>query len=187
MDELISFLDTIHPLSSGLRQHLQLILKAKDLNKKDFLLKASHVCQNICFIQKGLFRCFYVHGDAEVSSWFMQEGNVIVSVESFFKQKPSYESIQALEDSSVFYIGYHELQNIYRTFPEFNFIARILTENYYTLSEQRLYSLRMQRSHERYKNLLQAFPEIIQRVPAKYIASYLGVAEETLSRIRSKY
>jgi hypothetical protein len=78
---------------------------------------------------------------AEVSSWFMKEGDVIVSVESFFKQKPSYESIQALEETTVHYISYDELQFIYKNFLEFNFVARVLAEHYYTLSEQRLYSI----------------------------------------------
>ena len=116
----------------------------------------------------------------------MKENDIIISVESFFRQTKSIESIQALEETVLYSISYNELQYIYRQFPEFNFIARVLTEKYYTLSEQRLYSIRMQRSHERYQYLLDHFPELIQRVPAKYLASYLGITEETLSRIRSK-
>ncbi|HZH95185.1 MAG TPA: cyclic nucleotide-binding protein, partial [Flavisolibacter sp.] len=63
---------------------------------------------------------------------------------------------------------------------------RVLLEKYYTLSEQRLYSLRMQRSRERYEYLLEHHPELVLRVPLKYLASYLGIQEETLSRIRSR-
>lgn len=156
------------------------------LPKKDYLLRAGHVSRNICFIAKGLLRCFYFKDGEEVSSWFMKEGDVIISVESFFTQKESYESIQALEDSLLYYITYDELQHLYRHFPEFNFIGRVLVERYYTLSEQRLFSLRMQRSQERYEYLLQHHPELVLRVPMKNLASYLGITEETLSRIRSK-
>ena len=114
----------------------------------------------------------------------MKEGDVIISVESYFKQQPSKENIQAIEDCELICISYDDLQVIYTKFPEFNFIARILTEKYYTLSEQRLFSLRMQRANERYAYLMRDYPEIIQRVPSTFIASYLGITLETLSRIK---
>lgn len=186
MKELLLYLNSIHPLSPALQDHLSAILKARELSKKDYLLKAGHVCRSICFISKGIVRCFYIRDDQEVCSWFMKEGDVIVSVESFFYQNESYESIQAIEDCELYCIEYAQLEHIYRTYPEFNFIGRMLLQKYYTLSEQRLYSLRMQRSQERYDDLLQHHSELILRVPAKYLASYLGISEETLSRIRSK-
>jgi CRP/FNR family transcriptional regulator, anaerobic regulatory protein len=186
MENLLLFLESIHPMSDGLKQHLASILKSMELPKKDFLLRAGHVSRNICFIANGLLRCFYIKDGDEVSSWFMKQGDVIVSVESFFAQKESYESIQALEDSVLYYITYEELQHLYRHFPEFNFIGRVLVERYYMLSEQRLYSLRMQRSQERYEYMLKYHPDLVLRVPMKYLASYLGITEETLSRIRSK-
>jgi CRP-like cAMP-binding protein len=186
MNRLLTLLNSIYPLSQGIIEHLGHTIKTKTLCKKQYLLKAGHVSRQICFIEKGLLRCFYDQAEMEVSSWFMKEGDVIISVESFFKQKPSYESIQALDETVVHFIEYNELQFIYKNFLEFNYVARVLTENYYTLSEQRLYSLRMQRSLERYEHLLQNFPELILRVPSKYIASYLGISEETLSRIKAK-
>ncbi len=83
-------------------------------------------------------------------------------------------------------MDYDELQYIYRHFPEFNFIGRVLTEKYYCQSEQRLFSLRMQRSQEKYDYLIAHHPDLILRVPAKYIASYLGITEVTLSRIKGR-
>lgn len=114
----------------------------------------------------------------------MKEGDMIISVESFFKQQPSYENIQALEELDVLALKYSELQLMYHKFPEFNFIARVLTEKYYTLSEQRLFSLRMQRALERYEYIMEHHPDIIKRVSSGYIASYLGITLETLSRIK---
>ncbi len=186
MMELLLFLESIHPMTDGLKQHLGRVLKEKLVPKKGYLLKAGHVCRNIYFIYKGLIRCFYIRDDHEVSSWFMKEGDVIASVESFFAQKESYESIQAIEDSVLYYISYDELQFIYHQYPEFNFVARVLVQKYYMLSEQRLYSLRMQRSQERYDYLLEHFPELILRVPAKHLASYLGITEVTLSKIKGR-
>ena len=186
MESLLHFLNSIYPLSEGLVFHLSQILKTKELNKRDYLLKAGHICRTICFIEKGLLRCFYIKGNDEVCSWFMKEGDVIVSIESFFQQKESYESIQALEACTLHYIQYTELQHIYRQFPEFNFIGRVLTEKYYMLWAQQLYGLRMQQAPERYKWLMQNFPELILRVPAKYLASWLGITEVMLSKIKGK-
>ncbi|MEJ7740639.1 MAG: Crp/Fnr family transcriptional regulator [Chitinophagaceae bacterium] len=184
MNELFQYLNSIYPLSESLQQQLTISLKTITIPRKGFLLKKGQVCKNICFVEKGLFRCFYIKDDKEISSWFMKEGDVIISVESYFKQKPSYESIQALEDCQVLCVGYDALQSIYHSYPEFNYIARVLTERYYCLSEQRLFSLRMQRASERYHHLMNHFPEIIQRVPSTFIASYLGITLETLSRIK---
>ena len=115
----------------------------------------------------------------------MKESDVIVSVESFFSQTPSYENIETIENSHLYYIDYTELQYLFNNCLEFNFVGRVLTEKYYKLSEQRLYSLRMQKAADRYDFILNHFPQIILRVPSKYIASYLGITEETLSRIRA--
>jgi CRP-like cAMP-binding protein len=184
MEMLMQRLESIHPMSDGCKEKLASLLRYKELSKKELLLRAGHICQHIFFIQKGLLRCFYFKNDVEICSWFMREGDVMMSVESFFKQTTSYESIQALEDSELYYLGYRELQEIYRNFPEFNFIVRVLIERYYCLSERRLYSIRMMRATERYEYLMEHHPELILRVPAKYIASYLGITAEMLSKIK---
>jgi signal-transduction protein with cAMP-binding, CBS, and nucleotidyltransferase domain len=186
MEQLLHFLNSICPLSPALQQHLFSILKEKELLKKGFLLKAGHVCRQICFVQKGLLRCFYIKGETEVCSWFMKETDVIISIESFFQQKESYEFIQALEDCTLYYIEHSELQHIYKYFPEFNFTGRVLTEKYYTLWAQQLYGLRMQQAPDRYKWLMKNHHELILRVPAKHLASWLGITEVMLSRIKSR-
>ena len=187
MEEIFAYLNTVHPLHSQTMDYLRQNLKPLEVTKKKFILKESHVCRNIYFIRTGLLRCFYVRGYKEISSWFMKEGDVIISVESFFNQKESKESIQALEDSFLYYLTYEELQYAYEQFPDFNSIGRILTEKYYQLCEQRLYSIRMQKAYEKYQFLMKHFPQIIQRVPLKDIASYLGIRLETLSRIRAQH
>lgn len=186
MEAILHYLHAIHPLSPALVDYLHCTLKTRELQKRDYLLRTGQVCRIICFIEQGLLRCFNISGEHEVCSWFMKEGDVIISVESFYHQKESYEAIQALEDCTLHYITYSELQYLYQTFPEFNFIGRVLTEKYYCLSERRAYSLRMQRSDERFAYLVEQHPELLLRVPAKYLASYLGIAEETLSRIKSR-
>ncbi|HZE86158.1 MAG TPA: Crp/Fnr family transcriptional regulator [Puia sp.] len=186
MNKLVQYLHSIHPLSSGLREHLYSVVKTTDVRRRERLLKIGEVCTHIHFIEKGLFRCYYESDSGEVCAWFMKEGDVIVSVGSFFSQAPSYQAILAMEESIVHSITYEELQRIYKRFPEFNLIGRLITEKYYDLCEDRLYSLRMKKAAERYHYFLEGQPEMARRIPATYIASYLGITRETLSRIKKK-
>ncbi|MFL5811219.1 MAG: Crp/Fnr family transcriptional regulator [Flavisolibacter sp.] len=184
MERLLHFLYLIHPLSDELKAYLFRHLKTQEIARNGMLLRGGHICRNVYFIEKGLLRCFYHKGDTEVSSWFMKEGDVIISIESFYQQKESYESIQALEDSVLYYIAYNELQYIYKNFLEFNFIGRVLTEKYHELWAQQLYALRMHTAYERYQWLLKKHAELVLRVPGKFIASYLGIEKTTLSKIK---
>ncbi len=184
-DRLLNMLNSVYPLSDELVQHLGTILITKHLSKKEYLLKRGQVCGYIYFIESGLLRCFYEKNDEQITSWFMKEDDVIISVNSFFKQLPSEESIVAIEDTTIHGIKFEQLQAVYDRFFEFNIVGRILTTKYYILSEERLYSLRKERARDRYLSLLNTQPDIVQRAPLKYIASYLGINLETLSRIRA--
>lgn len=184
MDELFTFLNSIYPVSIELSNYLVSHLKQKSFHKKGLLLVEKQVSDKIYFIQKGIVRGFYNKNDKDISSWFMKEGDVVISIESFFMQKESQENVQALEDTIVCYITYQELQFMYQTYLEFNYIGRVLVERYYCLSEQRSYLLRMQTSSCKYYNLLENHPELIRRVPSIYLASYLGITLETLSRMK---
>ncbi|MBL7739060.1 MAG: Crp/Fnr family transcriptional regulator [Chitinophagaceae bacterium] len=186
MKELLLVLNNIHSLSPSLQQYLNEKLKSRTVHKKEFILEAGHVSRHIYFIRKGLLRCYYMEGGQEVCSKFLKEGDIIVSASSFFLQRESYEYIQALEPSLLYFICYDELQYIYNHFPEFNIISRVITTKSYLLSEQRLTFIRMKSAADRYNLMIKNFPELILRVQAKYIASYLGISVETLSRIRSR-
>ena len=186
MDKLLQFLHSIYPLSPELRAKLEEMLKSREFRRREFLLKAGHLSRSIYFIEQGLVRCFYMLGDRDISAWFMKEGDVVVSVNSFFGQVPSSESIQALEDTLVHYIHYEELEELYQRFLPFNVHGRKVLTHYYRLSEQRAVSMRSLKAKERYAHLLEQHPELLQRVPRKYLASYLGVTEATLSHINGK-
>src|SRR5580765_7522213 len=150
MEKLLGFLDSIHPMSAPLKEHLFYILRQKRLKRREFLLRKGHICNNICFLNSGLLHCFYTENDRKISSWFLKEGDVAISVQSFYSQQTSYESIQALEDCEIFYISYSDLQKIYSQFPHFNHIGRVLTEKYYVLKEQHSYQLQKTYARERY-------------------------------------
>jgi CRP/FNR family transcriptional regulator, anaerobic regulatory protein len=187
MDTLLHRLESIHPLSDGLKTYLAKKLKQKQIKKKEYLLNAGNTSRHVCFIHTGLLRCFYVEGDKEVSAWFMKEGDVVFSIESFHTQTPSYESIQALEDTFISYIDYEELQYSYRKFPEFNFNGRVLETHYHILWARQLYYIRMHSAKEMYQLLLKNDPDLLERVPAKYLASYLNIEVTYLSKIKAEY
>jgi CRP-like cAMP-binding protein len=186
MKELLSLLNNIHSLSPALHQYLSKTLRSTTIDKKQFLLTTGQISRHIYFIKKGLLRCYYIHDEQEVCSKFLKEGDIIVSASSFFLQKESIEFIQAIEDSTLWFICYDELQYIYKHFPEFNVIGRVLSIKSYLLSEQRLNFIRMKNASDRYSSMLEHFPELVLRVPSKYLASYLSISVETLSRIRGK-
>jgi CRP/FNR family transcriptional regulator, anaerobic regulatory protein len=187
MEQLLTFLHAVNPLSPTLRARLQDMVQFKTLSKGALLLKAGQVNREICFIQTGLLRCFYLRKEKDVTSWFMKEGDVIVSVESFHDQVPSYESIEALEPCEMFYISFQELESLYKEFPEFNFNGRKLTEKYHKLWNRYNYILKMHTARERYQIMLDSNPEIIRRAAGIHVASYLGINRVTYSKIKSPY
>lgn len=116
----------------------------------------------------------------------MKEGDITISVRSFYERSPSLEFIEAVEETTLLYITYDELQDVYLLFPEFNIVGRIVTQKYYVLSEERLFGIRNKRATDRYNFLLKHHPEIILRAPSQHIASYLDIDKATLSRLKSK-
>lgn len=183
---LITNLQNITPLSEPLCNKLEEIIQTKTFSKKELVVKEGDVSNCIFFIEKGFARSFYTKDGKDITAWFMAENDVIISVASFFTRIKSYENIEALEETTVHYIHYQELEELYRNFSEFNTTGRLLATHYYILSEERLYNMRKQTAEERYYFMLDKYPQLILRAQVSHIASYLGLTIETLSRIRSK-
>jgi len=191
MKELLDFLCSTAaaagwPLSEGCLKRLSEIVKTTSIKKDEFLLKEGEVCKNLYFIHKGLLKCFYILHDTPVSDWFFGELETIVSIDSFYDQKPSEDFIQALEDTDLFYISFEDLENLYRDFIEFNVIGRILTNKYLRIWHRQARNLRMMTADERYSFLLSKQPDLVHRVPVRDLASYLDMSRETLSRMRGR-
>lgn len=181
--DLLTFLGAIEPLSTDLKQKLSSIVKKETFKKKSFLLREGQIDKHIFFIEKGLIRIYYIKDGMEWCSGLLDEGMVAVSVRSFFKRMPSYEYIQAIENTIVQYVTYDQLEYLYTNFPEFNIIGRKLITEYYVHSEDRNYLLRKQTAQEKVAFFRENLGHLLPRVPRKDIASYLGMSLETLSRI----
>ena len=188
--ELIDYLESLSgfKFSDGLRQHLVDIVRSKSVKKLSYLLEQGSVARHIYFIKRGILRCFYQHEDgSEVTAWILREPNVVVAVNSFYKQQPSFEIIQALVDTDVFYISFDELENVYARFPEFERVGRLLTIEYLIFWSMQLFNLRMRSNSERFELWYKDNEDLLQHVQQKFVASYLDMEPETFSRMKNDY
>jgi CRP-like cAMP-binding protein len=183
---LAALFKSIGELTPEAEADVELILENKIFSKKEIILRTGEICRHIYFIDTGMARSFYIDEGKEVTGWFMAENDVIISVKSFFLQAPSEENLQALEELSLYFISFENLQMLYAKHPSFSTIGRRLTEYYYIKSEERLQNIRKKDAFDRYKFLLSYHPGIFQRVSNRTISSYLNITEETLSRLRAK-
>ena len=183
---LLTTLNSISILNPDLQKRLSDIVIEEHFTKKTLLLKDGMVAQRIYFIKKGFVRAYYSSNDQQFTSWFMGGGEIIISVYSFFSRKPSFENVEVLDDCIVQSINWDQLQQLYNEFVSFNIIGRIITEQYYIRSEERNITLQTLTAKQRYEKLLRDYPQITQYATLGQIATYLGIKQETLSRIRGK-
>lgn len=154
---------------------------------KSYFLKKGQVSDKIAFIRSGLLRSFIYNDHADdITTHFFQAGTVVISMNSFNNQVPSPEYIVAVEDSDLMVITYEQVQELCMKIPAWKQIIKDVDE--YKFHQQLNRSIRFQTlsASERYLQLMEKKPELIQKVPLKHIASYLGIDIATLSRIRKK-
>jgi CRP-like cAMP-binding protein len=187
IEKLLTRLNAFHDMDEELTEKVSSITQIIDYPKKAFLLRDGEICDKACMVVQGLARAYYIAEDRDITSRFMDEGFIITSWISYYHQQPGDEFIEALEDTTLACINYRDIQALYKQFPLFNIIGRKQTEYSLYLAELRTRMLRKHTAEEKYKFFLENHPDLMQRVSLKYIATYLGMNEETLSRIRSKY
>jgi len=182
---LLHIFNSIYPLSEELKHEIIAQSEIIEVKKKTKLLSAGDRSNTIYFIVKGAARVYYLDKKGvETTTWLLLENELLISVYSFFKGMPGFEYIETLEDCTLIALHREKLEFLYSRFMEFNFIGRKLTESYYIRNEEQANSLRMLSAKERYEELSASNPTLLKRVSLGYIASYLGITQETLSRIR---
>jgi len=158
----------------------------KEIKKGDFLLEAGKVCHQIAYIEKVLFRTYYLKDGNQINTCFCVQDSITLSHKSFVNRVASTEYIQAIEDAKVVTLSYENLIKLYQLDHKWQSLSRVLTEKECTRLSERINALSFETAKEKYLHLLEKQPEIIQRVSIQHIASYIGVSRETLSRIRSQ-
>lgn len=162
------------------------LFKERTLKKGEFFLASGEVNKQMGFIHQGLLRYFVYKNEEEATLEFSKEGEFVAEYQSFVQQSPSIQSIQAIEDSVLLTINRNDLHEIYEHTKNGNKIGRIVIEHRFNILVRQLLSIYMHNPDERYKNFIKVYPDLVQRVPQYYIASYVGVKPQSLSRIRKR-
>jgi CRP-like cAMP-binding protein len=161
-------------------------LRYKSIQKGEYFVEEGKTYRDIAFVISGSFRAYYIIDGEEINCDFYFEGQWPKAYHSFLTQKPSRMWIQALEDAEIFLIGYDLLQYLFRENKNWERFGRIATENAFVASQVRNEMLLLDKPHMRYLNLYQSQPQLFERVPLYHIASYLGIKQPSLSRIRKR-
>jgi CRP-like cAMP-binding protein len=162
------------------------LLRPVSLERKELYLREGDVCRKVGFINQGCARMYLLVEGREICKDFLFENAFIGSMASFIGQKPAYFSVEALEEMQLLELRYHDVMALYEQYAVWQKFGRIIAENLFVRKENREISFLKDNPEERYRKLLAEYPMFVQRVPLQYIASYLGIQPETLSRIRRK-
>jgi CRP-like cAMP-binding protein len=177
-----------HGLSSiAIIEEIESHFEEKVLPRNCMHLKERMVSNEYMILETGFLRA-YTHNyeGIDVTTNFYAGGNVVFEVASFFNRVPSRENIQALTDSKGWVITYSQLNHLFHTYPAFREFGRsVLVKGFASLKE-RMLSMINETAEQRYLTLLQTAPDIFQQAPLKHIASYLGITDTSLSRIRKE-
>ena len=185
--DLLETLGFIVPLPAPMQERVNREILIENFRHKHLLLKPGETARRLYFIRSGFLRAYFIDDQGkECTTWFMGKGDLMISVYSFFTQKPAHEYIEVLQDCKLQSLTWHELNAYYADFSQGNLLGRIVTQKYYILSEERSIFLRSQTPETRLNKLLERYPDIDQQTTLTNIASYLGMTRETLSRLRSK-
>ncbi|MES2417755.1 MAG: Crp/Fnr family transcriptional regulator [Bacteroidota bacterium] len=185
MQNILQKINQIYLLPKTELQLLLAALERVELPKNHLIMSTTKVERYLYFIEKGIAMA-YCHTDKQQATfWFGQEGDLILSYHSYINQQPGYEDIMLLEDSILYRISNYTLQELYAANIGLANWGRKLAEQELIKTEERLINHQFKNASERYTELLTLTPTLLQRVQLKYLASYLGVTQVTLSRIRA--
>jgi CRP-like cAMP-binding protein len=184
---LIEKLRSYIEFSSDEERFIDEVFRPKLFAKGEHFLLAGDVCRQAAFVESGVFRFYINLEERDPTYFFAGEGEFICDYPSFLPQRPSYINIQALEASEVSAISFDNLQKFYKRVALGERFGRLIAEEIFVDSIQQLGSFYQDTPAVRYQNFVQRFPQLVQRLPQYYIASYVGIEPQSLSRIRRRF
>lgn len=154
--------------------------------KGEMVHNANYVCTKSYFIQKGLFRTYFIKDGKEISEYFPAEGEWSNSPRSFRTRAVDIYYIDAIEDSDTLCLEVNDLMYLFENFPEMERYARLSMGTVFGHFLERITSMRFTTAKEKYSHFIETYHDIHHRIPLGMVASYLGITQETLSRIRAE-
>jgi len=191
MENLLHFYITKLGISIEDAQRLTVKFEKIAIRKKEIILNCGETENYLYFIAEGIIR-FFIHKthptepSKEVTFSFIAKNMFYSAYDSFITRNPCEYNVQALQNTVVYRIHHSDVQDLYENTKFGNYIGRISAEQLYLKKAQREISLVSHNAEERYLSLLKSYPEYILQIPLKYIASYLGITPQALSRIRKQ-
>lgn len=183
----VEYINTFVPLSANAAEELLGKSKKENLPKHYLLHREGEICERVFFIEKGMVRWFYLDEEGrEITDSFAAENSFVTAFDSFFQRKPSRYFIEILEDSVIDSMSYNDIDQAFRKFPEIERVSRLLLIATLEQALEKNAALQFRTAEQRYRYITEKHPDLLQRVSLGHIASYLGITQETLSRIRAK-
>lgn len=183
---LLYVFNSVYPITLGAQKFLTENTYPMKIRKGKKLHVAGEICDMIYFVNKGAIRGYVKDAKKEITTWITIENELVASIHSFILQIPSYENMEAIEDSELLGMKHADLQHLYDIEPDFNITARRIYEKYYSDAEVRALMGRLSKAELKYEYFLKTYKHLSTRIPLKYIASFLGINLETLSRVRGQ-
>jgi CRP-like cAMP-binding protein len=185
---LVRFIHNTSPLTEHKAEMITDFFTEKSFFRDEILIQDGTICNNYYFLAKGYVRSYTHDVDGnDVTTSFISPEQIACELFSFFKRIPSKENFQALSDCETLCINFDKLQIAFHSMPEFREFGRAILVNAYAGLKQRMLSMLHETAEERYANLIVTKPDLFQHAPLKTIASYLGVTDTSLSRIRKEF
>ncbi len=186
MEPLLNNIRSYIPLSESDEEIITGLFHKKNFKKRDHFLKAGDICRYIGFIETGLVRYYINYNEEERTNYFNKENEFICDYLSFSPQLPSNVNIQALEETAIYVISFTDMQQFYQKVEHGERFGRLAIEQVFINVISQVISLYVDPPETRYRQFLSNFPDIGQRIPQYYIASYVGIKPPSLSRIRKR-
>lgn len=179
-------IDRIAVLPAESKEALKACLSEVFFPKGHVLFRAGKVESNMYFIRKGIVRAYSYQHENEITFWFGSEGEAVISMRSYVEGLPGYEDIELLEDCALLELKMSDLKRLFESDLHIANWGRRFAERELIRTEERLISRQFRTAQERYSELIQTNPDLVKRVQLGHIASYLGITQVSLSRIRAK-
>lgn len=187
MNELKKILIDLIQLTETEWDSLKEKLIRHEYKAKATIIREGKIADCVYFVDKGLMRTYYLQDGKEINTYFACDGQFITSYSSFISQTPSLEYLETIENSIVYSISYNTMTELYKIASKFEKLGRIIAERNYLCVIDRTRKMQILTAKQKYLDFIQSYDrKIVQRVPQRQIASYLGIAPESLSRVRKQ-
>ena len=186
MEKIRKYIENITEINDEDWEFFSSKLQKKNYPKKTIIAEIGEVENHISFIEKGIVRLLIPKEEDEITDGFSFENEFISAYDSFLTQTPSKYQLETLVETSLLSITYSDLQKVYKHTKIGNLIGRLVAERLFIIKSNRALSLLNDSAEKRYFNLFTERPNLIKEIPLKYIASYIGVKPQSLSRIRKQ-